>query len=160
MGKISSLIKLIAAIILCEAAGAIGSLFTAPKVATWYMTLNKPAFTPPGSVIGLVWTVLYFLMGVSLYLLIVEGERGAKVAPALSIFALQLALNVLWSFLFFGLESPFIGFLGIVVLWIAVALTIHQSWQISRRAAYFLIPYILWVSFAGFLNFIIWILNP
>ncbi|MGM5488579.1 MAG: TspO/MBR family protein [Nanobdellota archaeon] len=148
--------RLIASLIICQLAGIIGSVFTVSSVSTWYVTLAKPVFNPPGWVFGPVWTVLYLLMGISLYLVWNNKNRTTK---ALVIFAVQLVLNSLWSILFFGLQSPLIAFIEIIVLWVAIVASIVQFYRISRPAAYLLIPYLLWVSFAAVLNLSIVLLN-
>lgn len=151
--------KLVLCIIICQAAGVIGSVFTSSSVSTWYPTLIKPSFTPPGWVIGLVWTVLFTLIGISLFVVWQKGLNLPDVRKAVYIFSAQLGVNVLWSWAFFGLHSPLAGLEVIAVLWILIILTIIKFWPISRRAALLLVPYILWVSFAAFLNFTIWRLN-
>jgi benzodiazapine receptor len=145
---------------ICYAAAAIGSYFTSSSVGSWYTTLVLPPIAPPGGVIGAVWTVLYLLMGISLFLVLEEDRSRPEVRQGISLFAVQLALNTIWSVLFFGLRSPFLGLAGILVLWIAIAATIRQFLKISRPAAYLLVPYILWVSFATLLNAWILVLNP
>jgi translocator protein len=151
--------KLILCIVICQAAGVIGSVFTSSSVSTWYPTLIKPSFTPPGWVIGLVWTILFTLMGISLFLVWREGLDGPHVKRAVYIFAAQLVVNVLWSWAFFGRQSPLAGLAVIAVLWVLILLTIVKFWPISREAALLIVPYILWVSFAAYLNFTILNLN-
>ncbi|MFH0961267.1 MAG: tryptophan-rich sensory protein [archaeon] len=138
-------------ILICLAAGLIGGIFTASSVGSWYISLNKPDFTPPSWVFGPVWTILYVLMGISLHLAI---KRGAN-KKALLIFCVQLILNILWSFCFFGLRSPALALFCIFLLWLAILFSILEFRKFSRIAAYLLIPYIVWVSFAGALNFAI-----
>jgi benzodiazapine receptor len=144
----------------CFVAAAVGSVFTGLSVNTWYAGLAKPPFTPPGWFIGTVWTVLYLLMGISLFLVLEEDRRRPAVRRGISLFALQLGLNVLWSFLFFGLRSPFLAFIGILLLWGSVAVTLFQFLKISRASAILLIPYLLWVTVAACLNAGILLLNP
>ncbi|MBN2422884.1 tryptophan-rich sensory protein [Candidatus Woesearchaeota archaeon] len=158
MVKINYL-KLIASIVICQSAGIIGSFFTASSVNTWYLTLNKPSFNPPSWVFGPVWITLYFLMGISLYIIWNNYKNTKKSGLALILFSFQLLLNSLWSILFFGLRNPFLAFIEIVLLWTAILLTILYFYRISKTAAYLLIPYILWVSFAAVLNFSIFYLN-
>jgi tryptophan-rich sensory protein len=153
-------VKLIAAIIVCQLAGAIGSFFTMPNIPTWYNGLAKPSFAPLGSVIGAVWITLYTLMGIALYIVWQRGFGKQEVKNAVSAFGLQLVLNALWSFLFFGLRSPFYGIVGIVLMWFAIAYTMLKFWKVSKNATYLLVPYIAWVTFAGYLNFTIWQMNP
>jgi benzodiazapine receptor len=152
--------KGIGAVAICEAAGILGSLFTTPKIATWYQTLILPSFAPPSWVFAPVWTTLYLLMGISLFLILRERQKKIPISRPISIFAIQLALNVLWSYLFFGLQSPLLGLIGIIVLWVAIVLTIREFDRISRPAAYLLLPYIVWVTIAAVLNYSIWALNP
>jgi benzodiazapine receptor len=151
--------KGIGAVAICEGAGVLGSLFTTPRIGTWYQTLTLPSFAPPSWVFGPVWITLYFLMGLSLFLVLRQGHSGVPIQGAILIFAVQLFLNVLWSFLFFGLESPLLGLVEIIILWAFILLTIWQFYRISRPAAYLLIPYIVWVTIAAALNYAIWSLN-
>jgi tryptophan-rich sensory protein len=151
--------KLIASIVICQLAGVIGSLFTTPAIPTWYATLRKPSFNPPNWIFSPVWITLFVLMGIAAFLVWNKGLSDQKVKIALSIFAVQLILNVLWSVMFFGLRSPLAGLFDIVVLWMAILLTILYFFRVSSAAGILLIPYILWVSFAAVLNFSIWRLN-
>lgn len=150
---------LVISIGICLAAGAIGGLSTASSVGSWYAGLNKPSFNPPSWVFGPVWTTLYILMGLAAWLVWLRRAEHAGVKWALVIFAIQLVLNVAWSFLFFGLRSPLAAFVDLVVLWIAILATVMAFARVSSTAAALLIPYLLWVSFAGVLNFTIWQLN-
>lgn len=149
--------KLIISILIPFLASAIGSLFTASSVSTWYVELQKPSFNPPNWVFGPVWTLLYLLMGVALYLVWAEKAKNKK--PAFIAFGIQMSLNALWSVLFFGLQNPLLAFIEIIFLWISILATTIFFYRISKRAAYLLIPYILWVSFAAVLNFAIFYLN-
>lgn len=153
--------KLIIAVILCEVVGASGTIFTAPNIPTWYAGLVKPFFSPPNWLFAPVWTLLFLLMGIALYLIWEKKEKifKEKRKVALGLFGIQFVFNVLWSFLFFGLKNPFLGFVGILLLWISIVLTIMAFYKVDKKAAYLLIPYILWVSFAGILNFAIMMLN-
>jgi len=153
----SDMKKLIFSIFICLFAGFIGSFFTSPAIPTWYATLQKPTFAPPNWVFFPVWTSLFIMMGISLFL--VWQKEDKKVKTALIIFAGQLVLNALWSVAFFGFRSPLLGLMEIVILWVAILATILSFMKVSRTAAYLLIPYILWVSFAAFVNFSIWRLN-
>lgn len=154
-----NIVKLAVAIIICELAGIIGSLFTAPKIATWYSALNKPSFNPPSWIFGPVWTALFFLMGVAAYFIWEKLASDKRARGALVIFGVQLALNILWSVLFFGMKNPLYALIEIIVLWVAILASIIAFNKIDKKAAYLLLPYILWVSFAAFLNFSIWRLN-
>jgi tryptophan-rich sensory protein len=158
--KIKNIAKLILAIVICQIAGAIGSIFTFSSIPTWYATINKPSFTPPNWLFGPVWITLYTLMGVSLYLIWNKGLENKEVKSSLFVFSAQLALNTLWSILFFSLKSPFYAFIEIIILWIAIAVTIFKFYKIYKNAGLILIPYIIWVSIALTLNFYVWILNP
>ena len=152
-------ITLIICILICQMAGIIGSFFTTPAISTWYATLSKPSFTPPDSVFAPVWTTLFLLMGISLFLIWQKWGYIDTMQQALILFGIQLLLNILWSVIFFGLHSPFAAFIEIIFLWISIAYTIMVFFTISRIAGILLVPYILWVSFAAFLNFMIWRLN-
>lgn len=156
MAKGENWLVLIAFIIVCNLAGAIGAIFTFDAIPNWYAGLQKPSFSPPNWVFGPVWTTLYFMMGVSAYF---AWKQGKKASFALKIFAVQLFLNALWSILFFGLRSPLLGLVGILPLWLSIAFCIKLFWPLDRKAAYLLLPYIAWVSFATLLNFAIWMLN-
>jgi benzodiazapine receptor len=148
------IVKFIAAILVCQLAGIVGSVFTTPNIGAWYATINKPSFTPPNWVFAPVWTTLFFLMGVSLYLALEKKEMMGIYA-----FGVQLFLNILWSVLFFGVQNPFLAFVEIFALWISIAATMFLFYRSSKTAAYLLVPYIVWVSFAAFLNYSVWILN-
>jgi tryptophan-rich sensory protein len=152
-------LQLVAAVGLCEAAGGAAGALTAESVSTWYPTLRKPSYTPPGWVFGPVWTLLYLLMGVALFLVWRGRATDGRVRGALGVFALQLALNVIWSLLFFRLRSPGSALVEILALWAAILLTVLAFGRVSRTAALLLVPYLLWVSFAAVLNLSIWRLN-
>jgi translocator protein len=175
-------IKLIVSILICEFAGILGSIFTAPAIKSWYYFLNKPSFSPPNWLFAPVWTILFLLMGISLYLAWskdfkanvpekgIEKKAWNKISEklwsgswreenAVLIFVIQLVLNIFWSVIFFGLKSPDFAFVEILMLWFAILYTIINFYRISKPAAYLLIPYLLWVSFAAFLNLSIWLIN-
>ncbi len=158
--RIRSVPILIGSIILCNLAGILGIFVTDTGPGSWYDSLVKPPFTPPSWVFGPVWTTLYVLMGISLYLVLMEWRKGNDVRIPLVIFGIQLVLNTLWSFLFFGLESPVTGLAGILFLWVFILVTIVLFFRINRTAALLLIPYLAWVSIASYLNYAIFILNP
>jgi benzodiazapine receptor len=151
--------RLILSIIICQLAGIIGSIFTASSVTSWYPTLVKPSFTPSGFYIGLIWIVLFFLMGISLFLIWRETPSSIEARIALNFFAAQLIVNVLWSMAFFGMRSPMRGVFVIAFLWILILINIIKFWPVNRTAAILLIPYIVWVSIAAYLNYSIWRLN-
>ena len=163
--KIKNTFKLIIAIVVSELAGIIGSVFTTPSIAGWYATLVRPALNPPAWIFGPVWTTLFALMGLSAWLIWQKLDSGSeagmtkRVKIALGIFIGQLILNTLWSIIFFGLHSPGAAFVEIIFLWLAILATIIAFAKISKPAAWLLVPYILWVSFAGYLNYSIWMLN-
>lgn len=137
------LARLIVSIAICQTAGFLGSLFTDQSVSTWYPFLIKPAFTPPGWIIGLVWVILFTLMGISLFLVWRKGLGKIGVRTALYIFAAQIAANVLWSIAFFGLRSPIAGLVVIAILWALILLNIFKFRPVSKNAALLLVPYIL-----------------
>lgn len=143
---------------LCLAAGGIGSYFTFESVQSWYPTLQKPAWTPPSWVFGPVWSTLYVLMGVAAWR-VWRCPFGPEVRGALTLFGVQLVLNTLWSGLFFGLRSPGPAFFELVLLWVFIAATLLRFRRLDRTAAWLLVPYLAWVTFAGGLNFTIWQLN-
>lgn len=158
-GIIGAMLKLIISILLCQGAGLMGALVTGPNIGGWYQGLEKPWFNPPSWVFAPVWTVLYLLMGVALWRVWSLGWRRHKVRFAILAFLGQLALNAIWSILFFGFHSPFLALLDIVLLWAMLGLTILLFWKLSKFAAALLIPYFAWVGFAGILNYAIWHLN-
>ena len=149
-------------IVACESAGILGSLFTIQSIPTWYATLLKPPFTPPSWLFAPVWTILYALMGIAAFL-VWEKKQGAqkpRAAAALNMFCLQLILNALWSIVFFGLRSPLLGLIIIILMLFTIILTMWRFYFIDRRAFWLMVPYLLWVSFATLLNFYIFALNP
>ncbi|MFA6995067.1 MAG: TspO/MBR family protein [Patescibacteria group bacterium] len=154
--KLQNFLKLLAAIFISLLAGAIGSLFTIPAISTWYATLAKPAFNPPNWVFAPVWTLLFILMGVSAFLIWREGLNNKNVRTALVLFIFQLIANIFWPMIFFGIHNTGLAFIEIISLWCAILATILAFYEISRISAYLLIPYIIWVTFAGFLNYSIW----
>ncbi len=158
--KGSNILKLVVSILLCQCAGIVGSVFTAPAIPNWYAALQKPAFTPPNWLFAPAWITLYLLMGIAAFLVWRAGLGNQSVRTALIIFLVQLVLNSLWSVVFFGIQSPLCGVIVIVILWLMILLTIFKFARISAAAAWLLVPYILWVSFASALNISIWILNP
>ncbi|MDE1975467.1 MAG: tryptophan-rich sensory protein [Patescibacteria group bacterium] len=175
-------LKLAASMIVVLAAGRVGSLFTAPAIAPWYAALAKPVLTPPSWVFGPVWTVLFLLMGAALFMVwkagwtvrnpILAGKDGGwnpwtrrlwsgdwRKANIIAVFAIQLALNILWSYLFFGLHMPGAAFFEIFALWWAILYTMVNFYRVSKTAAWLLLPYIIWVMFAAYLNWGIWVMN-
>jgi benzodiazapine receptor len=155
----SIILKLLASLVVPQLAGLIGSIFTAPAIPTWYAALEKPAFTPPDWLFAPAWITLFVLMGVAAFLIWRKGLEERQVKIALAIFLIQLALNALWSVVFFGLQAPLGGMIVIAVLWVAILVTLLAFFRSSRAAGLLLLPYILWVSFAAVLNYSIWRLN-
>ncbi len=154
MFKIESPFKLIASIVICQLAGVIGSFFTVSSISTWYAALVKPTFSPPNWVFVPVWIFLYLLMGIALYLIWVKNSQ-----LAISLFAVQMLLNISWPFLFFGLRAPLLGLIDIILLLLAILISIKVFYKVSKNAAFLFVPYFLWVAFATMLNYGIWILN-
>ncbi len=145
-------LKLIVSILITEGAGGIGSIFTVGAIPTWYATLIKSAITPPNWLFAPMWTTLYFLMGIALYLVWNKGIGQKGILLAVTLFAIQLAMNVLWSILFFGLHSLLYGAIEIVFLWFFIISNIIEFYPIDKKAAYMLFPYIAWVTVATMLN--------
>lgn len=142
-------------IVLCLAVGAIGGWATAQSVTDWYPTLVKPSWTPPNWLFAPVWTLLYIIMAIAAWLV----WRSGNARGALLLFGAQLLLNLAWSILFFGARSPGLGLANIAILWIAIAATIFAFALRSRLAAFLMVPYLAWVSFASALNASIWMAN-
>ncbi len=142
----------------CLGAGAVGAAFTTPEIDGWYRTIAKPSFNPPDYVFGPVWTMLYICMAIAAWQVWKPaGFTGTKIP--LGLFGLQIALNVGWSWIFFGLHQPGWAFLEILVLWLAIAATTLSFFRFSTLGGWLLIPYLAWVGFAAVLNFAIWRLN-
>ncbi len=139
--------------------GYLGSLLTTPALKTWYPSLIKPSFNPPNWLFAPVWTLLFILMGVAFFLILKEGKDSKNYRAACISFGSQLFLNMYWSFLFFYSKEPSLAFYAIVSLWSMIFVNIYYFYQIKKTAAYLLIPYIVWVTFAAILNYAIWYLN-
>ncbi len=139
--------------------GAFGSYFTMASISGWYVTLAKPWFTPPNWLFGPAWTILYILMGISLWLVIKDGIREQPIRKGIILFLVQLLVNLLWSVIFFGMRSPLGGLVTILILIALIVMTIRQFRIVSTRAAYLLVPYLCWTAFATILNAAIVILN-
>jgi benzodiazapine receptor len=152
--------KLILSVLVVFVAGTLGTLATLPEITTWYAALAKPAWTPPNWTFGPIWSTLYVLMGVALFLVWRQGLDRKDVRYAILIFAVQLLLNILWSVVFFGMHSILGGFILIMMLWIAILINILAFYIISRAAGLILIPYLIWVSIASYLNYSVYLLNP
>ncbi|MBE2227828.1 MAG: tryptophan-rich sensory protein [Ignavibacteria bacterium] len=153
------IIKLVVSIVVCQLAGVIGSIFTVSNINTWYIDLSKPLLNPPNWVFGPVWITLYFLMGIALFLVWNKGLDSRFSKNAFILFIVQLVFNAMWSIVFFGLHQLLISVFVIIILWLLIFVNIVQFGKISKPAAYLLLPYILWVSFASYLNIAIYILN-
>lgn len=150
-------LKLILSLALPQLAGGLGALFTFSSVRDWYQTLNRPSWNPPNWIFGPVWTTLYVLMGIACYL-IWKSEHPQK-KQLLTLYFIQLGLNVLWSPAFFGAESPILGLMVIIPLWVMILVCVIQFRKVSHWASGLMVPYLLWVTFATVLNFTLWQLN-
>ena len=155
--KKTNLFRLAVSVALPLLAGFLGSIFTAPATQSWYLEISKPSWNPPSWLFAPVWTALYILMGVALYL--VWQKQAKNKGAAMVLFAVQLILNALWSFIFFGLGNFWLAWGEILVLWSFILATIISFRKINKTAGWLLLPYILWVSFASFLNFTVASLN-
>lgn len=156
---VRDVLALVACLAICFAPGVVGSRF---GPGTWYQELEKPALTPPGWVFPVAWSLLYLLMGISLFLVWREVRphwREGGAALALGLFLAQLVANALWSWLFFGLQRPAWALLDLAALWLLLAAALVAFWKILPVAGALLVPYLLWVSFAGYLNLSIWRMN-
>ena len=149
---------LVVFVVVCFAAAGIGGAVTTPKIATWYAALAKPSWNPPNWIFGPVWSVLYLCMAIAAWLVWRQGGLAGAATP-LALFAVQLVLNLAWSWLFFGFENPGLAFVDIVLLWAAIAATMVAFWFRSAIAGILFVPYLAWVSFAAILNFVVWRLN-
>lgn len=158
--KKEDIIALIAAIGICEGTGVLGAIFTTSAIPTWYTTLNRPPLTPPNVVFGPVWTTLFALMGIAAFLVWQQRTRKKKqVKRALTLFAIQLVLNFFWSIIFFSAHSLVGASIEVTLLLGTIIATIVAFAKISRPAAWLMVPYVLWVSFATYLTYAFWILN-
>jgi tryptophan-rich sensory protein len=158
MKSIKVFITLLICLLIPLAIGGISGFATATSITDWYVTLNKPSFNPPNYLFAPVWTTLYALMGISLFL-VWKSPEGRDRNNALVIFSVQIALNFIWSFLFFKFKLPGVALIEIVLLWTSILMMIIFFKRVSKLAAFLQIPYLLWVSFASVLNAAIWFLN-
>ena len=149
-------------LILCSviplAVGSLAGLITRGSMLS-FSTLNKPALSPPAWVFPLVWTILYVLMGISSYLITTSGAGKNKIRDALILYGLQLLFNFFWSIWFFNLGWYLFAFVWLLILWVLIFNTIATFYEISKPAAFLMVPYLLWVTFAGYLNFAIYLMN-
>jgi tryptophan-rich sensory protein len=145
-------------LVVCLGAGGLGAIATTPEIEGWYRTLAKPAWNPPDSVFGPVWTTLFIMMAISAWLVWKPSGFFGAMWP-LALFVVQLLLNIAWSWIFFGFHQPGWALAEIIVLWLAIVATVVAFFQHSRLAGWLLVPYLAWVSFACVLNFTIWRLN-
>lgn len=147
--------KLIGCLIIPLAVGGISALLTRGSMET-FGALNKPPLSPPGWLFPVVWTILYILMGIASYLVLTSGKPDST---ALTVYGIQLAFNFIWSIIFFNLELYLFAFIWLVLLWLLILATVILFYQISKPAGYLMLPYLLWVTFAGYLNYAIYLLN-
>lgn len=154
------ILRIATVIMTCLAVGYISSIVTRENISTWYADLNKPFFNPPNWIFAPVWTLLYIMMGFAagrVWNKIDTNEKNVK--KAFLFFIIQLALNALWSYLFFGLRNPMLASFEIILLWLMIYETYLQFKKIDKVSGYLLLPYLAWVSFATILTFSIWYLN-
>ena len=159
MGKLPSIAKLIISIAIPLIGGFLSGFLAMRNIAEFYSKVAKPSFSPPAWVFAPAWTILYILMGIAAFLIWEKGLNTAGVIPALVIFLTQLALNISWTTIFFGLQSIAGGLIVIIILWIAIMITIVLFWRLNKIAGLLLVPYLLWVTFATALNYFVMRLN-
>ncbi|PIT84357.1 TspO protein [Candidatus Micrarchaeota archaeon CG10_big_fil_rev_8_21_14_0_10_45_29] len=152
-------LKLAGFVAVCELAGVVGSIFTNSSSSAWYASLSKPFFTPAAWLFAPVWISLYAIMGIAAYLVFQKEGKQGDILGALKIFAVQLMLNALWSIMFFGMRSLLYSLICIIALWFFILLCIWKFYKVKKEAAYLMLPYLLWVSFAALLNMVLWMLN-
>jgi translocator protein len=154
-----NILSLVGCILICLAAGFVGSLFTTPAISSWYAYLHKPAFNPPSWIFAPVWTLLYILMGVALFLVFRQIKNNKLAVFGSIIFVIHLLFNISWSIVFFGMKMLVLAFANIMILWLLIAYLAIIFWHLDKRASILLWPYWIWVSFASILNFSIIVLN-
>jgi benzodiazapine receptor len=160
MNKLNLIKNIIFWILISTLSGAIGSFFTVSAIPTWYLQLQKPFFNPPNWIFGPVWSLLYCMMGIAMGLIASQKIKKKNIKKrAYQVFLVQLGLNCLWSIIFFGLKNPPLALAEILLLWASIFITIKTFQPLNRWAAYLLIPYLAWVSFATLLNLMIVVLN-
>jgi tryptophan-rich sensory protein len=153
------IIKIVLVVLVCVSVGYLSGTVTRESITTWYPTLVKPVFNPPNWIFAPVWTLLYIMMGIAAGLVWTNEYEQKIVKKALGFFAIQLGLNALWSYLFFGLHNPLLALIEIVLLWLMIFETYNQFKKIDKVAGFLMLPYLAWVSFATILNASIWWLN-
>jgi benzodiazapine receptor len=153
------LLRALVAIVPVGLAALLGGLATAPNIPTWYAHLAKPWFTPPNFVFGPAWTILYAMMAYALSRILGRAAMTHGRSAAIATFFVQLVLNAVWSFAFFGAHSPLLGLVVIVPLWLSIAATLVLFWNLDRIAGLLFVPYLAWVSFASALNLAVWAMN-
>jgi len=149
---------LIGLILLINILGSIGAIWTSTGSGTWFEKLKKPSFNPPNWIFGPVWTLLFTLMGIALYFVITSQNSQVRTL-AIIFFAIQMVLNMLWTFLFFKMQNPFAAFIEIIILLVAILITAFYFYKTNKISGYLLIPYILWTGFASILNYNLWKMN-
>jgi benzodiazapine receptor len=141
----------------------LGTILVIPNINSWYATINKPSFNPPSYLFSPVWTILFILMAIAFFLVLRDcfskGQDKRYFRAAVLSFGAQLLLNLYWSFLFFFTHEPGLAFFGLISLWLMIIVNIYYFSKINKAAAYLLSPYLLWVAYAGVLNYAIWVLN-
>lgn len=160
----TQIFSLVASLFLAQLGGILGSIFTIPSIPTWYQTLNKPFFQPPSWVFAPVWTTLFVLMGLASWLIwrehhAAKTNQKQSIKKALFVYAGQLLLNVAWSMIFFGWHQPWLAFVEILILWLTILWTILLFYRLNRWAAWLMLPYLAWVSFASILTYAVAQLN-
>jgi len=153
------LIPLVVSLLITLAIGFVASLVTRPQIAGWYSTLVKPSFNPPSWLFAPVWTAIYILIAIAAYLVWERRDNSTNYATARAVYVIQLALNFAWSIVFFGCHSILGALLVILLLWMSIVLNVRWFGKFNKIAGWLLLPYFLWVSFAAFLNYNIYLLN-
>jgi len=153
------IIKIALVVLVCVSLGFLSGMVTRDSITVWYPTLVKPVFNPPNWIFAPVWTLLYIMMGIAAGLVWTSNTDEKIMKKALGFFAIQFGLNVLWSYLFFGLHNPLLALVEVVLLWLMIFETYNQFKKIDTISGFLLIPYLAWVSFATILNASIWWLN-
>lgn len=157
--QLNDIVKLISSIVASFAAAGIGSLFTFRAIPNWYAKLRKPPYTPPNWAFGPIWAALYVMMAISVFLIWQKGLSADGVLVAFTLFCVQLTFNAFWSIIFFGMKSKGGGVITIILLWLLILATIITSFRVLVWAGALLIPYLLWVTVASYLNIGIWVMN-